>query len=132
MITALVTANWNILILARISLLLARYQDGFLHIEENMRYKKAELDGMRTVRLSMVPGWTWSARQAELKSLLSALRTVIRLEGHSRLPGYSKENSLPVGRWVEYVRSRHRKGILPNEIIEAVEAVKGWGWRRQQ
>ena len=118
------------------------YKLGYWVYKQRKLYKEGKLGGMQTVKLSNVPGWGWSAHSAELKIMVPALRKFIRREGHSRLPYYRHEDTLPVGgrsrpvdrsvpvgRWVKGVRRRYREGKLHREIFEALEEVRGWEWK---
>lgn len=64
---------------------------------------------------------------------LDALRAYVAREGHPNVPLAHTEpgpdgRPIELGRWTAYLRSRHRKGILPPEQQAPLEQIPGWTW----
>jgi hypothetical protein len=63
---------------------------------------------------------------------LDALRAFAVEHGHTDVPiahtAHTPAGDLDLGRWVAYVRARHRKGALAPERAAPLEALPGWTW----
>jgi hypothetical protein len=63
---------------------------------------------------------------------LDALRAYAAREGHPNVPGphieHTPDGDIDLGRWVSYIRTRHRKGLLSPERAAPLEALPGWNW----
>ena len=73
-----------------------------------------------------------SAYESRFHHNLGALRAYAMREGHCDVP-YShvephEDHSVPLGRWVAYLRTRHRSGRLHASRVAMLEAVVGWHW----
>lgn len=63
---------------------------------------------------------------------LAALNAYAERNGHARVPSSHIENlngtAVNLGTWVGYIRQRQRAGLLSQERIDALNAVRGWEW----
>lgn len=63
---------------------------------------------------------------------ITALQQYISREGHALVPATHNEivngDTVALGAWVGYVRQRRKAGLLPDERINALNAIQGWNW----
>lgn len=64
---------------------------------------------------------------------LDLLRAYTAREGHPHVPvdhlePTSAGSTADLGRWVAYVKSRYRRGLLPQERAGLLETIPGWTW----
>jgi len=63
---------------------------------------------------------------------LSALRAFQARNGHCRVPSLHVEiidgKEVSIGAWVGYVRQRHRKNQLSEEMTRELSRIPGWEW----
>jgi len=83
----------------------------------------------RARRLESLPGWQWAPRiscwdeaHAKLKALLDTMPMSDIRQTHVLSDG------LKIGRWINDQRTAYRRGNLPPEQVEALEALPGWIW----
>jgi excisionase family DNA binding protein len=50
---------------------------------------------------------------------------------HAGVPAKRFEDDFPLGRWVEYQRSRYREGKLADDRRRTLERTPGWLWDRR-
>lgn len=73
-----------------------------------------------------------SVYESRFETHLGALRTFALREGHCNVPYAHSEGSIPLGRWVAYVRTRNRRGRLSDAHASALETVPGWSWEQRR
>jgi hypothetical protein len=78
----------------------------------------------RAARLEALAGWSWTPKADSWERNFALLEAFAARERHSRVP--SKTTAL--GQWVSVQRGAFRKGQLPAEKIERLEALPGWSW----
>jgi predicted helicase len=97
---------------------------------QRRRYKTGILYEERIEQLEKVPGWIWDAREAEFQKRFACLMEYFSEHGHYRVPRlYIDETGNDLGNWCSQCRADFRKGRLPPERIEQLEAVPGWAWK---
>ena len=95
-------------------------------------WRKGRLSPERAAALEAVPGWGWSAYEADHQRMLKALQQFIDREGHARVPASHlepcKDKHLSLGRWVSKRRGAWQNGKLSPKRAAALEGVAGWEW----
>ncbi|MEK6251845.1 MAG: Helicase associated domain protein [Actinomycetota bacterium] len=79
-------------------------------------------------RLEAVPGWVWSAQEANWEEGFAQLLAFVRREGHSCVPGDYRDDAHRLGVWVGTQRQHRRRGKLLEERARRLEALPGWAW----
>jgi hypothetical protein len=97
---------------------------------EHMR--RAQLEGRlprdRVRLLEALPGWTRHPRRDGFERGFGTLRIYMRREGHSRVPRAHVEAGFRLGLWVANRRAIYRKGRLPPQQTQRLDALRGWTW----
>ena len=91
-------------------------------------YRAGALSQERINDLMQVPGWFWSVHDKLFRDGIAALSSFVDREGHCSPPKRHKEDGVALVAWIERSRSNYRKGTLPQDRIEALEALPGWSW----
>ena len=95
-----------------------------MYQKESMSFEKIEL-------LSEVDGWKWE-RAHKWEAGLAAVRACIESGGDysSKKARWedARGRAWKVGQWVATQRGAYRNGRLPQDRIDALNAVPGWTW----
>ena len=89
---------------------------------QRISYKKRTLSAERVQDLESIPLWTWCPFEDAFGTVLAEVQAFAAEKG--RLPSASDEN----GRWVNAQRTSYKKRKLPEERIQALEAIPLWTW----
>jgi Helicase associated domain len=98
--------------------------------EVRRRHALRELPDRLVRGFEKVPGWDWTPSDW-LGRRFFALRAYADRCGHARVPRNHREGDVPLGQWMYTVRSRHRRGALPEAQVRLLEGVPGWSWGRR-
>jgi hypothetical protein len=75
---------------------------------------------------------TRTNHQTRWNNYYNALTTYATRTGHTRVPASHTEQTesgtVTLGAWASYIRQRYRTGRLPQDRIDALNAVPGWEW----
>jgi hypothetical protein len=74
----------------------------------SQRSKRSSLSPERIARLTAL-GFTWNPRDDQWAHNLSALRSFVEREGHSRVPYSHREGDVNLGWWVANIRKSYRE-----------------------
>lgn len=66
--------------------------------------------------------------EAHWQSRMVALRSFAAREGHTRIQVSHREDGVLLGPWAQYIRRRHRAGLLPAARVNELEAMPEWTW----
>jgi hypothetical protein len=92
-------------------------------------YWSGGLTTAQTERLHAVPMWGWEGpSQRRWTANLDALRRYAVDTDPAAIPENAWAGKLRIGQWVRAQRAARRRGTLPGELAEALEAVPGWVW----
>lgn len=103
-------------------------------------FRDGRMTGDRAAALTSIPGWTWgrsangehrtrSAAAATWERHYRELLQYIDAHGTARVPQqYFTQDGFGLGNWVALQRKYRRRGTIPAERIEALEALPGWTW----
>lgn len=70
-----------------------------------------------------------SVYQARFAARYTALAAWAAIHGHTDIPLTTRFDGYPLGSWVAYLRSRHRRHGLPPAQVAALETLPGWTWQ---
>ena len=95
------------------------------------RRTKERLSSKRQRRLQALPGWVWHSRDAGWEEAFTRLQQYVETEGHARVPfGHRTADGEKLGLWVS--NQRLKKGRLPPERRQRLQALKGWLWNTRE
>ena len=87
------------------------------------------LSGARITELESLPGWVWSAPDAQWLTGLAAVRAYVAENGHARVPySYVSPDGHRTGQWVTTRRRDYADGKLSADQIAELEAIPVWSW----
>ena len=89
---------------------------------------RGNLSEERQRRLEELPGWTWNPRDDLWEEGFARLQEYVAKSGTALVPKDGAVNGFQVGAWVTTQRSAYKKGDLPAERIQRLEALPGWTW----
>ena len=96
---------------------------------QRTRFQEGGLPPERVAALEMLPGWVWSANDADWDTGFAALCRFVEREGHARVQDGFVEGEYPLGTWVAKNRANRRDGVLSADRATRLEALPGWSWR---
>jgi hypothetical protein len=82
---------------------------------QRTHYRRGDLSSQRTEALSALPGWRWSAREADFDARVDQLC--------AELSGSAIATDHPLYGWVVAQRRRHRDGRLPAEQVAVLHSM---------
>ena len=91
--------------------------------QQRVRTKQGKVSKERVARLSAL-GVVWDLLEANWEEQYQALAAFKASEGHCDV---THSASLELGRWVNFVRSRHRLGKLSADRVARLDAL-GFSW----
>ena len=95
------------------------------------RRTKEGFSSERRTRLEAINGWTWNRRDAGWEEAFTRLQQYVETEGHARVPfGHRTADGEKLGLWVS--NQRLKKGRLPPERRQRLQALKGWLWNTRE
>lgn len=89
---------------------------------------KGNLSQERQQQLEKLPGWKWNPRDDLWEEGFARLQDYVARSGTALVPKDCTINGFQVGTWVTTQRSAYKKGELPAERIQRLDAVPGWTW----
>jgi hypothetical protein len=89
---------------------------------------KGKLPQERQERLEELPAWTWNPRDDLWEDGFARLQEYVSKSGTALVPKDLTFNGFQVGAWVSTQRSAYKKGELPAERKQRLEALAGWTW----
>ncbi|CKI51574.1 Helicase associated domain protein [Mycolicibacterium smegmatis] len=87
-----------------------------------------KLSQERQLRLEELSGWTWNPRDDLWEEGFARLQDYVAQSGTALISKDATVNGFQVGAWVTTQRSAYKKGGLPAERIQRLEALPGWTW----
>ncbi|WIE81167.1 helicase associated domain-containing protein [Curtobacterium sp. MCSS17_016] len=93
--------------------------------------RKGLLGAKHLDALATIPGWGAGETSSDLRweRGMQHLRVYAAEKGHTRvLNREAADDGFLIGRFVSEARGAHRKGILPEGRVAALEALPGWEW----
>jgi hypothetical protein len=82
----------------------------------------------RIEALERVPGWSWQALDDKFARGLAAVFEYVAETGNSDIPVGYRVGDFRLGEWVGSRRREYRRGALPADRVDSLEAVPGWWW----
>ena len=93
----------------------------------NQRAGRSRLSTELRATLEALPGWVWHSNKAAWDEGYERLKSFIERE--RRLPkGGETDRGFKISQWVTVQRTTYKKGQMPDERIEQLEALPGWVW----
>jgi superfamily II DNA or RNA helicase len=96
--------------------------------KQRSHYNSGRLSQERQQRLEVLPGWTWTPRDALWEEGFARLQDYVAQSGTARVQKDCVFNGFQVGAWVTTQRSARSGGELPAERMQRLEALPGWTW----
>ena len=91
-------------------------------------YKSGILAEERRRALEALDGWVWNSPGAAWHKGLDYAERFVEREGHARVPLRHVEDEFGLGAWVGKQRRTYKRGKLPGDRRQALEALAGWTW----
>lgn len=90
------------------------------------------LEPERIKELEHINNWQWARSRIEQREQgLKSLSDFISKNGNSTIEiNYIDSNGFPLGKWVSKQRVAHARGVLSTSMIDALNAIEGWQWKR--
>ncbi len=110
------------------------YPVGIWITHQRRRYASGVMSDSEERRLRSLPGWTWDFRNArrwdEWYRLL--VEWVDKHGSAEQLPFRAIYRGRELGAWVYMQQKAYRRGQLPEDRAERLEAILGWDWKGRQ
>lgn len=106
-----------------------RFAVGAWIYAQRRAHRAGTLADDRRALLEQIPGWNWGNPPSAWDDSFTKLAAYAAEHGHAD-PTASETvgDGFAVGRFVSNQRLRHRKGLVPDENVAALEALPGWSW----
>jgi superfamily II DNA or RNA helicase len=102
---------------------------GYWASNQRTRRQRGQLPGEFAQRLEELPGWVWSAREAQWDEMFTRLIGYVKSKGHSRVPHtYRDQDGFQLGQWVDVQRQFQKRGKLNEDRVRRLEGLPGWKW----
>jgi excisionase family DNA binding protein len=96
--------------------------------EQRRAHKAGRLNPERTSKLTALPGWVWDATMPRWEQRYATLVDFVERTGNARVPHRHIEGEVHLGQWVQTQRKLRRRGRLPPERTDRLDALPGWSW----
>ncbi len=90
--------------------------------------RRGETEKWVEVELERIPGWTSEPRRAGQQENIERLARFVAKHGWDAVSDALVVDEVKVGNWISNCRVRYRAGILSEETISGLEAIRGWSW----
>jgi hypothetical protein len=98
----------------------------------NQRAKKrqGELDNQKVMKLESVPNWTWMPLNdlPQWQKNFDVLKAYVDEYGSAKVSKKLVIDGFNVWQWINYQRSRYRKGELKAWQVSLLESLRDWDW----
>ncbi len=91
-------------------------------------FRSGRLAADRASRLEKITGWTWNPHGDQWERAFSIFKEFVSREGHGRIPNGHQESGINLRIWVNSQRTEYRKGTLPSDRVQRLEAEPTWAW----
>jgi hypothetical protein len=95
---------------------------------QRTNYKKGTLEQDRISQLESLSGWSWDPHGELWERTFDALNSYVIENGSATLAKSYVIGDIQLGDWVSTQRTKYKRGRLPKERIERLEALRGWTW----
>ncbi len=118
----------------------ADYNLGVWVMARKVQFREGSLSTDEIAALEMFPGWDWGRKRgssaAAFERGLGALAQFAEREGHARVPQSHVElfegTKYPLGVWASQRRQFFKRGKMPSDQKDRLEAFPGWDWARKR
>jgi len=118
----------------------ADYRLGVWVMARKTQFREGSLSTERIMVLEAFPGWDWGKQRGNpavaFERGLAALAQFAEREGHARVPQGHVESfegaEYPLGTWASARRQFFKRGKMPSDQIDRLEAFSGWHWGWQR
>jgi superfamily II DNA or RNA helicase len=98
-------------------------------VTQRQFHAQGTLSHDREARLKVLPGWTWSARDAQWLEGFNRLRDYIAANGHALVPKRGMVDGYRLGAWVGLQRMYRSKGTLDQSRVKQLDSLPEWRWQ---
>ena len=92
-------------------------------------YREGLLNKEKSKKLESVNGWYWDHNNVKNSKFIKIKEWIIK---HNKIPSENSKNEIErdYGRWCSSRRYEYNKGIIEKNIIEKLEGIKCWYWKK--
>ncbi len=95
-------------------------------------YRAGELLHSQIAEIDQIKQWSWDPYQDHFERGFTTLTSFIERELHSQIPKTHVEGDFNLGGWAASIRHDFKRGALPLDRQNRLEAIEGWIWTTRQ
>ena len=96
--------------------------------DQRSNYNSGRLSPDRVLKLESLLGWTWDPLGDSWNKFYELTIQFSEEFGHAAVPATTIYRGQRLAGWINSQRTSYNKGILDNEKISQLEAIRGWTW----